>query len=76
VGTACASDQDCGPGAACLARIADGCSALRQCQPIHPEVSGMFAELCGCDGTVIPVHTTLPTGWAPARVTGKRPPGC
>jgi hypothetical protein len=68
-GTACRSDGECAVASRCVYKIADGCAAVRTCQPNPTGATcDLVTPYCGCDGTVVGVGCDLASGFAPAPV--------
>lgn len=71
-GQACANDDECRGGSACLYKIADLCAATRTCQPLPAgETCYHGFDYCDCEGNVfyLPV-CHLPRGYSRVRVGG------
>jgi hypothetical protein len=71
IGSACATDRDCGSDAVCVFKIADGCGAKATCQakPTGP-MCNIVIGYCGCEGQEVGVGCDKPGGYLSMPVVG------
>jgi hypothetical protein len=68
-GSGCGSDGECAVDSRCVYRIADGCAAVRTCQPNQTgAMCDLVTSYCGCDGAVIAVGCDVASGYARAPI--------
>ncbi len=76
-GSACQSDGECAVDSRCVYKIADGCAAMRTCQPSSTgPTCDIVLSYCGCDGGKVGVGCQLAAGYAPAPVRDPNPGSC
>ena len=62
---ACTTDAQCGSGAICGFRVADGCTATGICFPAPGIICDAYSPACACDGSEVnAICNGLPSGYA------------
>ena len=71
-GEACAKDNECRSGSACLYKIAERCEATATCQPLRTgPLCAHGSTYCDCEGNSVYVpECLLPQGYAAVRIGG------